>query len=187
MKILVVVDMQNDFITGVLGSTEAQKIVQPVADYIKNSDADIIYLTADEHSLRPALPTIEEQNVTPHCIINTKGIEIEPSILEAANRFHNANIIYKDTFSSNDLKDHIRQDIINLTTYNSDYKFNWDDISIELIGLCTECCVLSNAIMLRNNFPNAHILVKKDLCAGSTPKVHEEALNVMRYNSIEVI
>lgn len=187
MKILIVVDMQNDFITDVLGSPEAQEIVQPVTDYIKNSDADIIYLTADEHSPEPKLPTIEEQTITPHCIINTKGIEIEPSILEALSKRHNSNIIYKNTFSSNDLKNHIQQDIINLTRYNRDYKLNWDDICIEIIGLCTECCVLSNAIMLRNNLPCAHISVIKDLCAGSTPEIHEAALNVMKYNSIEII
>lgn len=187
MKILVVVDMQNDFITGVLGSPEAEKIVQPVAEYIKNSDADIIYLTADEHSPEPKLPTIEEQTITPHCIINTNGIEIEPSILETLSKHYNSTMIYKNTFSSNDLKDHIYQNIINLTRYNNTYKFNWNDICIEIIGLCTECCVLSNAIMLRNEFPHAHIAVIKDLCAGSTPEIHEAALNVMRYNSIEII
>lgn len=168
MKVLVVVDMQNDFIDGSLGTEEAVKIVPNVINKIKESEcnSDIIIYTKDTH-YDNYLETLEGKNLpVKHCIKGTKGHEIPSNIL----RGHDI-IFEKLTFGS-----------VDLAKYLQIIKFD----EIELIGLCTDICVISNALLLKATFPEKRIIVDSSCCAGVSVKSHIEALNTMKMCQIEV-
>lgn len=172
MKVFIVIDMQNDFVTGSLANKEAEKIVPRIVDAINNQPKDCkfycTYDTHDEHYLN----TLEGHNLpVVHCVDGTDGWEYVPDISEALAK-HNCIRVYKDTFTAKTL-------LFTLFT---------DDIDeIELCGTCTDICVVSNAILLRGYFPNTKITVNSSLCAGTTPDNHEAALTVMRSCQIEVV
>ncbi|MGB4659745.1 MAG: isochorismatase family cysteine hydrolase, partial [Mobilitalea sp.] len=153
MKVLVVVDMQNDFIDGTLGTKEAVGIVSSVQKKIleyRKLGYPVIF-TRDSHQ-ENYLETQEGKNLpVTHCIINTKGWEIT-SLLEASNSM----IINKPTFGSTLLSQYIE------TTY--------PEADIELVGLCTDICVSSNAIILKAALPEQKITVDASCCAGVTPE-----------------
>lgn len=168
MKVLVVVDMQKDFIDGSLGTEEAVKIVPNVIKKIKESEYnnDIIIYTKDTH-YDNYLETLEGKNLPiKHCIKGTDGHDIPFDIL----RGHDI-IFEKLTFGS-----------IDLAKYLQIIKFD----EIELIGLCTDICVISNALLLKATFPEKRIIVDSSCCAGVTIKSHLEALNTMKMCQIEV-
>ena len=171
MDVLIVVDMQNDFIDGALGSKMAQAIVENVNQKVKDAEENgkVIIFTKDTH-YENYLDTEEGKNLpVPHCIINTEGWEITDKI-EVPN---DANILQKNTFGAKFL---------------SDYLLMCDNIkNIELVGLCTDICVISNAIVAKTTEPNAHIIVDASCCAGVTPKSHDIALSTMQTLQIEVI
>lgn len=171
MDVLIVVDMQNDFIDGALGSKMAQTIVENVNQKVKEAEENgkVIIFTKDTH-YENYLDTEEGKNLpVPHCIINTEGWEITDKI-EVPN---DANILQKNTFGAKFL---------------SDYLLMCDNIkNIELVGLCTDICVISNAIVAKTTEPNAHIIVDASCCAGVTPKSHDIALSAMQTLQIEVI
>ena len=170
-KVLIVVDMQNDFIDGTLGTKEAEQIVPAVIEKIKSyeNENSIIYYTMDTH-FSDYLQTQEGAHLpVEHCIKNTKGWEIPKSILR-----DNLNIIEKYTFGSTalfeklgEIKDQIE--------------------SIELIGLCTDICVVSNALLAKANFLDIPVYVDALCCAGVTPKSHNEALNTMKMCQINIL
>ena len=167
MKILIVVDMQNDFIDGSLGTIEATKIVPNVISKIKEYENELIYFTKDTH-FDDYLNTSEGKKLpVKHCIKGTKGWQIPSQILN-----NHTNIIEKYTFGSVDL---FKQ----LETLN-------DIESIELIGLCTDICVISNAILAKAHFPNINIIVDSKCCAGVTKESHEKALDTMKMCQIEI-
>ena len=171
MDVLIVVDMQNDFIDGALGSKMAQAIVENVNQKVKDAEENgkVIIFTKDTH-YENYLDTEEGKNLpVPHCIINTEGWEITDKI-EVPN---DANILQKNTFGAKFL---------------SDYLLMCDNIkNIELVGLCTDICVISNAIVAKTTEPNVHIIVDASCCAGVTPKSHDTALSAMKTLQIEVI
>ena len=171
MDVLIVMDMQNDFIDGALGSKMAQAIVENVNQKVKDAEENgkVIIFTKDTH-YENYLDTEEGKNLSvPHCIINTEGWEITDKI-EVPN---DANILQKNTFGAKFL---------------SDYLIMCDNIkNIELVGLCTDICVISNAIVAKTTEPNAHIIVDASCCAGVTPKSHDIALSAMQTLQIEVI
>ena len=171
MDVLIVVDMQIDFIDGALGSKMAQAIVENVNQKVKEAEENgkVIIFTKDTH-YENYLDTEEGKNLpVPHCIINTEGWEITDKI-EVPN---DANILQKHTFGAKFL---------------SDYLLMCDNIkNIELVGLCTDICVISNAIVAKTAEPNAHIIVNASCCAGVTPKSHDTALSSMKTLQIEVI
>ena len=172
MKILVVVDMQNDFIDGTLGTKEAQAIVPNVIKKIKEytNNNDQIILTQDTHYNENYLETLEGKKLPiKHCIQNTYGHQINEDILNAGIY---RTIITKETFGTFDIARYYRD------------LFKASD-SIELVGLCTDICVISNAIILKAAFPNTPIIVDSKCCAGSTPKAHEKALDLMK-NSLQI-
>ena len=180
-KLLVVVDMQNDFLTGVLGSAEAEAIIQNVAEFVKNYKGDIVF-TQDTHNAGEN--TVEASRIPEHCIQGTHGWDIEPSIIKAfnenkyANRNSNFgdpadNVYIKPTFGSAELYEDLM------------YNFQYDEI--EFIGVCTDICVISAALLLRAQFPNLYIYCYKDCCAGTSKEAHEAALTVMKSCQIEVI
>ena len=166
MRVLVVVDMQNDFIYDALGSDEAIKIVPYVKQVIDGFDGKVIY-TRDTHQ-NNYLETQEGKNLpVPHCIINTKGHEIISSLDTSSNL-----IIDKPTFGSIELQEYLKK-IENLE-------------SVTFIGVCTDICVVSNAIMAKAFLPEVKIIVDSKACAGVTKELHEAALLVMKSCQIEV-
>lgn len=178
MKVLVVVDMQNDFISGSLGTKEAQAIVPNVKKKIEEyrTNNDLIYFTRDTHLL-DYLETREGKKLpVEHCIFCSLGWEIADGLVE-----DNDAIIDKYTFGSCNLVDAL----------NDDYEFWYgteDAIEeIELVGLCTDICVVSNALLLKTKFyESCEISVDATCCAGVTPETHEAALKTMEMCQINV-
>ena len=169
-KILIVVDMQNDFIDGALGTKEAAAIVPAVIEKIKSYPKENVFATRDTH---PAdyLATQEGRYLpVPHCIKGTDGWEIRKEISELLLPGH---IIDKPTFGSVKLAEEMR-----LLAENG-------PIEIELIGLCTDICVVSNALLLKAYLPEVKISVDPKCCAGVTPEKHEAALETMRSCQIQ--
>ena len=175
MKILVVVDMQNDFIDGALGTAEAIKIVPNVAKKIENFYGAVFY-TKDTH-FEDYLSTQEGKHLPiEHCIDKTYGHEVNPDIQAALDR-HGAFSFMKCTFGSEGLISHLKT-AKRIGTLDID--------SIEFVGLCTDICVVSNALMAKAAFPETPIIVDATCCAGVTPETHKAALTTMKMCQIEV-
>ncbi len=176
-KILLVVDMQNDFVTGSLGSKEAETIVSNVAKKISDFKGRIL-CTADTHSEK-YLSTQEGKHLpVNHCIKNSEGWEIIPELKKILKEKQDEGIevkIYeKPTFGSSDLAEFIGK--------------IKDTISeIEIIGLCTDICVVSNALIVKAFAPEIPISVDASCCAGTTPEKHRAALETMRSCQIKII
>lgn len=171
-RLLIIVDMQNDFISGVLGTPEAQAIVEKVVAKKNNHEGPILF-TADTHK-HDYLSTQEGQKLPiEHCMLGSSGWRIHP-LLYSYND-HKYHVVCKSTFGSFTLVDYIRE------WYLKDIK------SIELVGVCTDICVISNAIILRNAFPELEIYVDSSCCAGVTPESHRNALEAMKMCQINVI
>ena len=172
-KILVVVDMQNDFIDGSLGTKEAVAIVPKVVEKIKayKANRDAVYFTQDTHDAN-YLETQEGRNLpVPHCIKGTKGWALQPEIQALAE-----NIFEKGIFGGEELAQTLRNMIEDPS-----------QVEIELVGLCTDICVLSNAILLKTYMPEALIKVDAACCAGVTPQSHNNALEAMKMCHIQII
>ena len=178
-KILIVVDMQHDFIQGSLGSSDSLNIVENVVKKIEsyNERNDLIIATLDTHTSE-YLETLEGKKLPIlHCIEGTEGHSLDERIKKSLN----ANAIYvkKATFGSLRLGNIIEE---YLEKANLDAK----DIEIELVGLCTDICVVSNAILLRAMFPNTTISVSSSCCAGTSKERHNASLEVMKSCQIDV-
>ncbi len=170
MKVLVVVDMQNDFIDGALGTKEAEAIVDNVAAKIKSHKGPIIY-TRDTHE-EGYLETQEGKKLpVKHCIKGSGGWAIS-SKLPVDDK---ALIIDKPTFGSKELG-----------LYLEDLNKKDPIDEIEVIGLCTDICVISNALLIKAFLPEVPISVDPACCAGVTPKSHDTALEAMKMCQIEV-
>lgn len=170
---LIVVDMQNDFVDGALGTAEAVAIVPAVADKIRGFDGDII-VTYDTHA-ENYMDTAEGKKLpVPHCIEGTKGWELNETVADALNS-KGYSWLRKPTFGSVALPELIKA------------KADGDEFSIQLIGLCTDICVVSNALLLKANFPEAAISVDAACCAGVTPETHEAALRTMKMCQIDIM
>ena len=175
-SLLIVVDMQNDFINGSLGTKEAEAIVPHVADKIRHWDGDIIY-TKDTHG-EDYLDTSEGKKLPVcHCIDGTAGHELHPDV-DAARAEHTgkdehiSTIINKPSFGSLELA--------RLVT-----KGKYDHI--EFAGLCTDICVISNVMIVKAALPEAEIIVDAACCAGVTPESHRNALSAMKSCQIDII
>lgn len=172
MKTLIVVDMQNDFIDGALGTPEARAIVPKVKKKIEEyrERGDVIIFTRDTHRDN-YLETNEGKHLpVKHCIWDTYGWEIVDGLKRASDR-----VINKDTFGFCDWwRYRVRRLIFE------------DTESIELVGLCTDICVISNAMILKATFPEVPIIVDASCCAGVTPESHRNALEAMKMCQIEI-
>jgi nicotinamidase-related amidase len=174
MKILVVVDMQNDFIDGALGTPEAVAIVPKVAEKIKQyvANGDKVLYTADTHFEDKYADTMEGQKLpVPHCIHGTHGWQIADGLY-----VDNAPLVIKTTFGCWDIGNRLlalarRKDLE----------------SIEVVGLCTDICVISNVMIIKSWFEDTPIIVDSSCCAGVTPESHTRALEAMKMCQIEVI
>lgn len=172
-KILVVVDMQNDFVDGALGTKEACGIVEKVVSKIENFEGKI-FVTLDTHQ-NNYLETAEGRKLpVPHCIRMTNGWLLNEKV-RAALSDKDYKIIEKKTFGSTKLVKKIRK-----------IKQN-DDIEIEFVGLCTDICVVSNVLLLKAYFPEVRMTVDAGCCAGVTPEAHKAALETMKMCQIDVI
>lgn len=172
-KILIVVDMQKDFVDGALGTAEAVAIVDNVVDKIKNFDGDII-VTYDTHA-ENYMETQEGKNLpVPHCIKDTDGWKLDAKVQAALDK-KTYKAIEKPTFGSTELPEYIRA--------------NYDpaEIEIELIGLCTDICVVSNALLMKANFLETKVSVDASCCAGVTVESHNAALLTMKMCQVNVI
>lgn len=169
---LIVVDMQKDFVDGSLGTKEAQAIVGKVCEKIKNFKGEVI-VTFDTH-FENYLESAEGKKLpVEHCIKGTRGWELDENVKSALdNKEYTA--VEKPTFGSVKLPEIIRE------------KAQGEDFSVELIGLCTDICVVSNALLIKANFPEAHIFVDSACCAGVTPESHNAALATMKSCQIDV-
>ena len=170
-KILVVVDMQNDFIDAALGTAEAVAIVDAVKEKIRSYPIDNVIATMDTHG-EDYLKTQEGKNLpVVHCVKGTDGWRIRPDV---AALLDGAKIYEKPTFGS--------------TALAADLKAlsEREEIELELIGLCTDICVVSNALLLKACMPEVKISVDAACCAGVTPKKHLAALETMRSCQVEV-
>ena len=180
-KLLIVVDMQNDFIDGSLGTPEAQAIVPKVIEKIKSWDGNII-CTMDTHQM-DYLTTAEGKKLPmAHCIKFTDGWYITKDIRTALLTKENITEIEKPTFGSKDLFIRLQNAIDGMSTV---YPINFTEI--QLIGLCTDICVVSNALLAKAFFPEVPIIVDASCCAGTTPENHKAALQVMKCCQIDVI
>lgn len=185
-KILVVVDMQNDFITGTLGTKEAQAIVPNVIakinEYRKYDDTEI-YVTKDTH-YDNYLSTQEGINLpVKHCIYDTDGWNIQSDVYNVLLNYCSdkkgryLRTYEKETFGSYELADSMCMD----------YNFRQDDIEIEFVGLCTDICVISNVLCVKANLPEVKITVDASCCAGVTSESHKNALNAMKMCQVKII
>ena len=170
---LVVVDMQKDFVDGSLGTIEAQGIVRNVCEKIKGFEGEII-CTFDTHN-ENYLDTAEGKKLpVKHCIKGTEGFELDEDV-KSALAGKDYTIVEKPTFGSVKLPEIIRE------------KAQGEDFTVELIGLCTDICVVSNALLIKANFPEVEIYVDSACCAGVTVESHNAALETMRSCQINVI
>ena len=171
MDVLVVVDMQNDFVSGALGTKEAFDIVPHVVGRVVEglNRGETILFTRDTHS--PDYQNTQEGRrlPVPHCIRGSEGWEIIPQLQEYA-----AHPIDKPTFGSTDLGALLR-------TRDEDLRRQGKPgvEKVTLIGVCTDICVLSNALLIKAFLPEAEIVVEAAYCAGVTPQSHETALSAM--------
>ena len=172
-KFLVVVDMQNDFVDAALGTKEAVAIVPAVVEKILGFDGDII-ATYDTHSANYMETSEGRKLPVPHCIEGTKGWELNSEVSDALNK-RGYSWLRKPTFGSVELPKLIAA------------KAGDEEFSVELIGLCTDICVVSNALLLKANFPECEIAVDASCCAGVTPESHKAALTTMRMCQIDIL
>ena len=172
MKVLIVIDMQKDFVNGALGTAEAESIVPKVAQKIASFDGEVFY-TRDTH-MENYLETQEGKNLpVVHCVKNTPGWQIVPELSpETEDR-----IINKPSFGSLELPGKLK---------DLEEEKGEPVTQITLIGLCTDICVISNAMILKAAFPEVPISVDASCCAGVTPESHERALEAMKMCQIAV-
>ena len=183
-KILIVVDMQNDFIDGALGSKEAVAIVPNVIEKIKENKWDQIIVTQDTH-FEDYMKTQEGKKLpVPHCIEGTNGWELNKNIENAINKYE------KDSEEKGIILSVLR---VKKETFGSVYLPNFlewartDEMKIEVCGLCSDICVISNAMILKAHYPEAHLIIDASCCAGVTPESHKNALEAMKMCQIDVV
>jgi len=171
-KVLVVVDMQHDFIDGALGSEDARQIVDNVAEKIKGFDGDIVF-TMDTHSEK-YLTTQEGYKLpVPHCIKDTDGWALNDVVCVATKQKRvGYKVFMKDTFGS-----------MELAKFLADHQYCY----VEFVGLCTDICVISNAMLAKASVPEAQIVVDASCCAGVTQESHKNALAAMSQCQIEIV
>ena len=170
MKVLCVIDMQNDFIDGALGTAEAEAIVDNVRHKIElyRKNCDTVIFTRDTH-YENYMETAEGKNLpVPHCIKDSGGWQISNKL-----EVGDSTVIDKPAFGSLEL---------------SEYVANLQNVEeIELVGLCTDICVISNALLLKARLHETPISVDSACCAGVTPESHNNALNAMKMCQIKIV
>lgn len=172
-EILIVVDMQNDFIDGALGTKEAQAIVGKVVQKIAQYEPENVFVTRDTHT-QDYLQTQEGRYLpVPHCIQGTEGWQLNEQVAQMVG---SAQVLDKPTFGS-----------VQLAQCMVEMSREHHSLDITLIGVCTDICVISNALLLKAYLPETPIHVIASCCAGVTPQTHEAALTTMKMCQIDVV
>lgn len=171
---LIVIDMQNDFIDGSLGTAEAQAIVDGVAERAAGFEGTVAF-TRDTHGSDYAATQEGRLLPVPHCIEGTAGWQLAPALEEVRER-RGTRVFDKPSFGS-----------LELASWLVEQHESEPITSIELAGLCTDICVVSNALLIKANLPEVPLRVNSLLCAGVTPAAHEAALATMRSCQVEVL
>lgn len=175
-KILVIIDVQNDFIDGCLGNEQTKVIPEKIIEHLKNNDYSKIYCTLDTHE-ENYLETLEGRNLpVVHCVKGTEGHKLVKSLDDYLKTIDDTPIVYfeKETFGSLSWEE--------IQTFLDMHKAD----EIEICGVCTDICVVSNALILRALHPNTRISVIQDCCAGVTPETHQAALTTMQMCQINL-
>ena len=178
MNILLVIDMQKDFVDQALGTPEAQAIVPNVVAKINEYKArgDVIIATKDTHE-ETYLETQEGVNLPfIHCVQNTEGWQLDDAVQAAMPE--NATIVHKPTFGSTELVKIIGEYVA---------QYGEPNVHMEIVGLCTDICVVSNALIEKAFYPEMPITLDAKCCAGVTPATHDAAIATMRMCQINVI
>lgn len=171
-KFLIVVDMQKDFVDGALGTREAAEIVPKVVSKIQGFDGEI-FVTLDTH-FENYMETAEGKKLpVPHCIRGTDGWRLDQNVAQALSE-KEPTVVEKFTFGSVELPKKLKE------------AAGEEAFTAELIGLCTDICVVSNALMLKAHFPEMEISVDSACCAGVTPQTHQAALRTMACCQISI-
>ena len=183
MKILLAVDLQNDFVTGALGSEEAVVAARNAAEKIRREAGAgvLVIFTQDTHGEDYPLTQEGRRLPVPHCIENTEGWRLHGGVIAAWSETPGRkiaesvifNAVRKNTFGSRELIDFL-------------LKLEEPPGEIEIIGLCTDICVISNALLIKAYFPETAVGVDAACCAGTSPQGHENALAVMRACQIDI-
>lgn len=168
-KLLVIVDMQKDFVDGALANPDAKKIVKKIKKYAESFDGDIVF-TRDTHT-KNYMESQEGKNLpVPHCIRGSEGWQIVDELRDIPAKYY----FNKPTFGSTELARLIRQR----------YR---EDAEIYFCGTCTGICVISNAMLAKANAPEAKIKILSKLCACVTPESHQTALDAMKMCQMDII
>ena len=172
-EFLIVVDMQKDFVDGALGTPEAVAILPAVCEKIRSFEGEV-FVTYDTHSA-DYLATAEGKKLpVEHCIKGTPGWELDASVAQALSG-KAYTVVEKPTFGSTALPGLLAE------------RVGEEDFAVTLIGLCTDICVVSNALLLKAHFPEQTIRVEAACCAGVTPDTHTAALSTMGMCQIEIV
>lgn len=168
MDVLLVIDLQNDFIDGALGNKGNDKIVKPIESLVENFDGEVIF-TRDTHD-ENYLESLEGSHLpVKHCIKNSKGWQIKIDT-------KNHKIIDKPSFGSYELVEYLKK-------LNEKEKIE----NIYMVGICTDICVLSNAILIKNALLNTEVTVIEDLCKATNEKNHKIALEAMKSCQVNIL
>lgn len=168
MKTLVIIDVQNDFVNGALGSPEAEAIIEPLCDLIRSWKGDII-VTMDTHGCDYSETREGKMLPVPHCVKPTQGWYLNNDVSEALSMKPRVRYIEKNTFG-----------IFNACIDD-------DDDEIVVVGLVTDICVINNCLILRNLYHEKQISVIAECCAGTTLENHQKALDIMKINHINIL
>ena len=172
-KLIIVIDMQNDFVHGLLGTAEAKATIGNIRDKILRNVGGEVIFTQDTHFADYMNTHEGEWLPVPHCVRNTSGWDIIPELKGFADETY---CLEKGAFGYD-----------NWDSFLIEGPLDQDWAEIELCGVCTDICVVSNALMLRSLFPNTNITVDASCCAGTSIAKHNAALDVMESCHINVI
>lgn len=171
-KLLIIIDMQNDFITGSLSNKEAQLIVNPMVEFIKTWDGNI-YCTLDTHNKEDYFKSQEGKKLPVlHCVHNTNGWAMEPGVFRAICKHQNSYCYMKEQFGYN---------------WNTNIPIIKEYDEIYVCGTCTDICVISNVLILKSALPETPIYVIENLCAGTTAENHKKAIDIMKSCQVNII
>lgn len=168
MEVLLVIDLQNDFVDGALGNKGNGKIIKPIENLVENFDGEVIF-TRDTHD-ENYLESLEGSHLpVKHCIKNSKGWQIKIDT-------KNHKIIDKPSFGSYELVEYLKK-------LNEKEKIE----NIYMVGICTDICVLSNAILIKNALLETEVFVIEDLCKATNEKNHKIALEAMKSCQVNIV
>lgn len=175
MIIGIIVDMQEDFVNGPLGSPEARAIVPYIQEETHNKSYDMLIFTQDWHTRSLERYNLEMNRIPYHCIAGSNGARIVKGLIDE--HIPTFRILHKNNFGLYSLPDVLMDEACG---------YGENITEIHVMGVCTDICVISNALILRSAFPSVPIYVHANGCAGSSPEAHAAALDIMTHCCIDI-